>query len=68
MKCRGGTKRKGGKFSSPVVGNGPAVGQALIPSRRDPEGSGQKAEEYEGEEELCSPFCEKNRVVKLLSE
>ena len=50
MKCRGG-KEKGVGFSSPVVGNGPLMGQALIPSRRDPERGRPEAKEEEEENE-----------------
>jgi hypothetical protein len=49
MKCRGGKKEKGVRFSSPVVGSGPLMGLALIPSRRDPErGRPEAKEEEEG--------------------
>ncbi len=44
---QGGGKKRGLGFSSPVVGNGPLMGQALIPSRRDPERGGQDAKEEE---------------------
>jgi hypothetical protein len=49
MKCRGGKKEKGVGFSSPVVGSGPLMGLALIPSRRDPERGRPEAKEEEEE-------------------
>ncbi len=71
MECRGGKKEKGVGFSSPVVGSGPLMGQALIPSRRDPERNRPEAKEEEEEAgggHRTSPFGERKSVVKLLSE
>ncbi len=48
MKCRV-EKEKGVVFPSPVVGEGPLMGQALIPSRRDPERGRLEAKEEEEE-------------------
>ncbi len=43
-------------FSNPVVGNGPLMGQALIPSRRDPERGGQDAKKNKEEESEAPPL------------
>ncbi len=67
MRCRG-EKEKGLEFSSPVVGNGPVAGQALIPSRRDPERGRQEEKGEEGGGEIRSSRGERNKVVKLLLE